>query len=139
MKICIIGAGAMGGLYGTRLIMAGEEVHFVDNRQSVVDNINQQGVHLTGVDGEHWIPAKASVTASDFFPADIAFIHTDTNNSAAAAKQANAVPDKQDFIPMRVKPGLVNSIDNQANESTRSRQPYQMPALMFKSPTISLQ
>ncbi|GIS88586.1 MAG: hypothetical protein CM1200mP18_12960 [Gammaproteobacteria bacterium] len=84
MKICIIGAGAMGGLYGTRLIMAGEEVHFVDNRQSVVDNINQQGVHLTGVDGEHWIPAKASVTASDFFPADIAFIHTDTNNSAAA-------------------------------------------------------
>ena len=50
MKICIIGAGAMGGLYGTRLIMAGEEVHFVDNRQSVVDNINQQGVHLTGID-----------------------------------------------------------------------------------------
>ena len=45
MKICIIGAGAMGGLYGARLIMAGEEVHFIDNRQSVVDNINQQGVH----------------------------------------------------------------------------------------------
>ena len=108
MKICIIGAGAMGGLYGTRLIMAGEEVHFVDNRQSVVDNINQQGVHLTGVDGEHWIPAKASVTASDFFPADIAFIHTDTNNSAAAAKQANAVLDKQDGWCITFQNGIGN-------------------------------
>ena len=108
MKICIIGAGAMGGLYGTRLIMAGEEVHFVDNRQSVVDNINQQGVHLTGVDGEHWIPAKASVTASDFFPADIAFIHTDTNNSAAAAIQANAVLAKQDGWCITFQNGIGN-------------------------------
>ena len=41
MKICIIGAGAMGGLYGGRLIMAGQEVSFVDSRQDVVDNINQ--------------------------------------------------------------------------------------------------
>ena len=60
MKICIVGSGAMGGLYGARLIMAGEEVVFVDNRQLVVDNINNQGLHLTGVDGEHWIRAVAS-------------------------------------------------------------------------------
>ena len=108
MKICIIGAGAMGGLYGARLVMAGEEVYFVDNRQSVVDNINQQGVHLTGVDGEHWIPAKASTMASDFFPADIAFIHTDTNNSSAAAVQANAVLDKQDGWCITFQNGIGN-------------------------------
>ena len=93
MKICIIGAGAMGGLYGARLIMAGEEVAFVDNRQSVIDNINEQGFHFSGVDGEHWVPANASLQASDYFPADIAFVHTDTNNTAAAAIQANAVLD----------------------------------------------
>ena len=52
MKICIIGAGAMGGLYGGRLIMAGQEVSFVDSRQDVVDNINQNGLHVTGIDGE---------------------------------------------------------------------------------------
>ena len=82
MKICIVGSGAMGGLYGARLIMAGEEVVFVDNRQPVVDNINNQGLHLTGADGEHWIPAVASTQSSDFAPADIVFVHTDTNNSS---------------------------------------------------------
>ena len=71
MKICIVGSGAMGGLYGARLIMAGEEVVFVDSHQSVVDNINNQGLHLTGVDGEHWIPAVASTQSSDFAPATI--------------------------------------------------------------------
>ena len=65
MKICIVGSGAMGGLYGARLIMAGEEVVFVDSHQSVVDKINNQGLHLTGVDGEHWIPAVASTQSSN--------------------------------------------------------------------------
>ena len=108
MKICIIGAGAMGGLYGARLIMAGEEVNFVDNRQSVVNNINQQGVHLTGVDGEHWIPAQASTTAGDYFPADIVFIHTDTNNTAVAALQASTVLDKQNGWCITFQNGIGN-------------------------------
>ena len=93
MKICIVGSGAMGGLYGARLIMAGEEVVFVDNRQLVVDNINNQGLHLTGADGEHWIPAVASTQSSDFAPADIVFVHTDTNNTSGAAVHAKNVLD----------------------------------------------
>ena len=93
MKICIVGSGAMGGLYGARLIMAGEEVVFVDNRQLVVDNINNQGLHLTGVDGEHWIRAVASTQSSDFAPADIVFVHTDTNNTSGAAVHAKNVLD----------------------------------------------
>jgi ketopantoate reductase len=28
MKICIIGAGAMGGLYGGHLLLAGKDVQF---------------------------------------------------------------------------------------------------------------
>ena len=91
MKICIIGAGAMGGLYGARLIRAGQDVSFVDNRQDVVHNINRDGLHLSGVDGEHWIPGPASVDAADFAPADIAFIHTDTNNTGNAALHAQKV------------------------------------------------
>ena len=93
MKICIVGSGAMGGLYGARLIMAGEEVVFVDNRQLVVDNINNQGLHLTGVDGEHWIRAVASTQSSKFAPADIVFFHTDTNNTSGAAVHAKNVLD----------------------------------------------
>jgi 2-dehydropantoate 2-reductase len=91
MKICIIGAGAMGGLYGARLIRAGQDVSFVDNRQDVVDNINRDGLHLTGVDGEHWIAGPASINPADFAPADIAFIHTDTNNTGNAALHAQKV------------------------------------------------
>ena len=86
MKICIVGSGAMGGLYGARLIMAGEEVVFVDNRQLVVDNINNQGLHLTGVDGEHWICYEDSSELIDK-------IHYYNNNPNEAEKIAKTGKD----------------------------------------------
>ena len=41
MKICIIGAGAMGGLYGGRLLLSGQDVQFIEHRQQAVDALNQ--------------------------------------------------------------------------------------------------
>jgi 2-dehydropantoate 2-reductase len=91
MRICIIGAGAMGGLYGGRLVLAGQEVCFVDKRDATVAAFNGDGLHYDGVDGEHWIKAPAATSAAGFAPADIAFIHTDTNNTRAAAEHAQTV------------------------------------------------
>ena len=91
MKICIIGAGAMGGLYGGRLLLAGKDVQFIEIRQEAVDALNNGSYLYDGIDGEHRIKAPAATTAHDLPAADIAFIHTDTNNTRAAGEHAKAV------------------------------------------------
>jgi 2-dehydropantoate 2-reductase len=91
MKICIIGAGAMGGLYGGRLLLSGQDVQFIEIRQAAVDALNYGSYLYDGIDGEHRLQADAATTAAGLPAADIAFIHTDTNNTRAAAEQAKAV------------------------------------------------
>jgi 2-dehydropantoate 2-reductase len=91
MKICIIGAGAMGGLYGCRLLLAGQDVQFIEQRRAAVDALNNGDYLFDGIDGEHRIKAPAATSADGLPPADIAFIHTDTNNTQAAGEHARAV------------------------------------------------
>ena len=91
MKICIIGAGAMGGLYGGHLLLAGKDVQFIEIRQTAVDALNNGSYIFDGIDGEHRLKAPAAATADGLPPADIAFIHTDTNNTRAAGEHAKAV------------------------------------------------
>ena len=45
MKIVVIGAGAMGSIYGGRL-SANNEVYLVDTNQAVVDKINGEGLKI---------------------------------------------------------------------------------------------
>lgn len=91
MKICIIGAGAMGGLYGGRLLLAGKDIQFIETRQAAVDALNNGSYLYDGIDGEHRLAAPAATSADGLPAADIAFIHTDTNNTRAAAEHAKAV------------------------------------------------
>ncbi|MBT4486953.1 MAG: 2-dehydropantoate 2-reductase [Rhodospirillaceae bacterium] len=91
MKICIIGAGAMGGLYGCRLLLSGQDVQFIEKNQQAVDALNNGDYLFDGIDGEHRIKATAATSAGGMPAADIAFIHTDTNNTRAAGEHAKAV------------------------------------------------
>ena len=45
MKIAIIGAGAMGSIYGAHLSL-NNEVYLVDTNQAVVDQIKKDGLKL---------------------------------------------------------------------------------------------
>lgn len=51
MKVIIIGAGAMGGLYGAFLSKK-NQVIMVDTFQKVVDKINNQGITVREQNGE---------------------------------------------------------------------------------------
>ena len=50
MKICVIGAGAMGGLYGCRLLLSGKDVQFIETRQQAVDALNTGTYLFDGID-----------------------------------------------------------------------------------------
>src|SRR5690349_1674475 len=53
MKIAIIGAGAIGGLVGAKLAMAGEEVTFIVRGRNL-SAIRERGIRLVTADGhEH--------------------------------------------------------------------------------------
>ncbi|MFH1216803.1 MAG: ketopantoate reductase family protein [Pseudomonadota bacterium] len=62
MKIVIVGAGALGRLFGALLARGGEEVWFVEPDREVVDAISEKGIGVTV--HEHAAPEKI-----DYYPA----------------------------------------------------------------------
>src|SRR5262249_56518222 len=61
MKVCIVGAGAIGGMLGVKLALAGEDVTFIC-RGAHLEAVRKQGLKLIMEDGtEHLVyPAKAT-------------------------------------------------------------------------------
>ena len=92
MKICVIGAGAMGGTYGGRLFNAGYDVYFVDSWPEHVSAINNHGFHLDGVPGDLVLEAPAYLP-TDALPGDcdLVLVNVDSNNTEKAAETAGRV------------------------------------------------
>lgn len=68
MKVAVVGAGAMGSLYGSMFHDAGNDVRFVDVNQAIVDAINADGAVITRRDGKvdtYRIPATSAPTSAD--------------------------------------------------------------------------
>lgn len=91
MKICIIGAGAMGSVFGGLLARAGNEVVLVDIWREQVAAVNASGLRLSGVLGELRVPVRAQETPPAGMGADVAMIWTDANATRDAANSAAAV------------------------------------------------
>lgn len=91
MHICIIGAGAMGGLYGGLLSRNGVVVTALDSWEDHVAAIRRDGLHLDGITGDLRIPLKAETDPGAVAPADIVFIQTSTNATEDAALAAKRI------------------------------------------------
>ena len=61
MKIAVIGAGAIGGLVGARLALAGEDVTFIV-RGANLDAIRKDGIKLITTDGQQHVARNVSAT-----------------------------------------------------------------------------
>jgi len=61
MKIAVIGAGAIGGLVGAKLALAGEDVTFIV-RGANLDAIRSNGIKLTAPDAWHHVTRNVSAT-----------------------------------------------------------------------------
>ena len=86
MKVCVIGAGSMGAMYGGRLAEAGEQVLLVDIWEEHVRAINAGGLRLDGVGGDRRIAVPAATSAEGKGPFDIVIVFVDTNATAAVAQ-----------------------------------------------------
>ena len=92
MKIVIIGAGAMGGLFAARLAAAGEDVSVVDVWAEHVEAIRTQGLILeTGEGVINALPAAASRSEDLAVAADLVIIFVKSAMTAAAARSAQSL------------------------------------------------
>ena len=84
MKITVLGAGAMGGLYGSYLSRK-NEVTMVDINASVVDRINSEGFEVREPDGSSNVfHPKAVTTTRGMEPVDLIIIFLNSRFSESA-------------------------------------------------------
>ena len=84
--VVVLGAGAMGSLFGGLLAEGGLEVTLVDPWKEHIDKIKQDGLQIVGFGGDRFIPIGATTDASEVKSADIVFVQCKANFNAAAAK-----------------------------------------------------
>jgi 2-dehydropantoate 2-reductase len=73
MKICIYGAGAIGGHLAARLHKAGSEVSVIA-RGAHLAAIQANGLTVHAVDGEHHAPVRASADPAELGPQEVVFV-----------------------------------------------------------------
>ena len=84
--VVVLGAGAMGSLFGGLLAEGGINVTLVDPWKEHIDRIRQDGLKMVGFGGDRTIPINATTNAADVKSADIVFVQCKANFNAAAAE-----------------------------------------------------
>jgi 2-dehydropantoate 2-reductase len=97
MRIYMIGAGAMGGVYGGLLARAGYDVTLIDPREDHIRKIQREGITVEGVRGTHVIGLPAQCDYAGLPPADLAIIFTDSNSTGDAAKAIRQMLNPEGF------------------------------------------
>ncbi len=97
MRTYMIGAGAMGSVYGGLLTRAGGDVTLIDPRADHVGVILREGLTIEGVRGQHVIHVPAQTSHTGLPAADFAIIFTDANATREAARTAAQVLKPEGF------------------------------------------
>jgi 2-dehydropantoate 2-reductase len=86
MKICIVGAGAIGGYLGTKLALAGEDVTLIA-RGSHLEAIQKNGLKLVMADGSSQVatPKFATDDITQVEPQDVVILAVKATSVAAIA------------------------------------------------------
>lgn len=91
MRIAMIGAGAMGSVFGSRFARAGAEVVLFDADRTHIEAIAIGGLHVDAPDGSATLQLDATTNAEAIDKADLAVILVDSNATQAAAEVAKRV------------------------------------------------
>jgi 2-dehydropantoate 2-reductase len=74
MKVCIVGAGAVGGFIGTRLAAAGGSEVSAVARGATLAALREHGWRLRSVDGLVQVPARATDRPAELGPQDLVVV-----------------------------------------------------------------
>jgi len=88
MKIAVIGAGAMGSLFGALLTEAGQEVTLLDVRRDHVDAVNADGLAVEKEGTRRRVRIRATQDADSIGPTDLCIVFVKSTQTAEAARTA---------------------------------------------------
>lgn len=107
--IVVLGAGAMGSLFGGLLAEGGANVTLIDPWQDHIERIKKDGLKMVGYGGDRHIPIGATTNASDVTNADIVFVQCKANfNADAAASVQHLFQDASETVAISFQNGLGN-------------------------------
>jgi 2-dehydropantoate 2-reductase len=85
MRIAVIGAGAMGSVFGARLLAPGAEVILFDLNEEHIQAIRRRGLALGDAAGERLVTIAATDRIAEVADADLALVLVDSNATADVA------------------------------------------------------
>ena len=95
MNIKVIGAGAMGSLFGALLAEAGETVTLLDIRRDHVDAVNARGLSIEKAGARRIVRLQATTGMNGPGPAaDLSIVFVKSTHTAAAAETAARLSGK---------------------------------------------
>lgn len=108
MKIVIMGAGAIGSLYGGLLQRAGHEVTLV-GRETHVNAIIQSGLKIQGAYGDHAVYPSATTDPMEVLEADLVMITTKSYDTISAVLEVQHLVDTGSYL-LCLQNGLGNEL-----------------------------
>jgi 2-dehydropantoate 2-reductase len=111
MRIAIVGAGAMGSLFGSFLADAGEDITLIDVWKEHVEAINTRGLKITGMGGEKSVEVRATTDPKAVGAVDLILIFVKSYNTAQAAREALSMAfDETVFLTLQNGFGNIEKI-----------------------------
>lgn len=108
MKIAIVGAGAMGSLFGALLSKGGGDVRLLDIWQAHVDAIETNGLSIER-DGEvSTVRLRATTDAAGVGTADLVIVFVKSTDTGAAARTAKTLAGDQGYV-LTLQNGMGNA------------------------------
>ena len=93
MKIVVVGSGAIGSLYGAFLSRLEDTEVILIGRNPHVSAIQERGLKIKGILGEHVFKMKAMKFANEVDEADLVIVTTKTYDTLTAAQSAKHLID----------------------------------------------
>ncbi len=84
MRVAIVGAGALGSVFGGLLHEAGIDVTLIERNQKTVEYVRSEGLKLEGVSGSRTIPVKIEGANSKVDSADLVIVMVKTYDTRSA-------------------------------------------------------
>ena len=98
--VAMVGAGAIGGVTAAFIKRSGQDMEIVCKHRQLADQINNEGIHITGVKGEYHVKLNAVANTSELSGSkEVVFLATKATDCVAAA---------QDLLPF-LTPKLISS------------------------------
>jgi len=88
LRIAIVGAGAMGSLFGGLLAEAGEDVVLVDVWEEHMRAINERGLRIRGVSGDRVVRVKATTKHAEVGVVDLVLLQVKSYATEKAIRDA---------------------------------------------------